>query len=197
MKWDQVSTTLILSHAVSYPNLPYQDADGHHCHVRRAAADVAGAIVRASIPTTPVMHELHRQAQERCKEHAIHGYSSLDSDSKDSVKHLTRVLGTFHVFWTQLGDVSRHNIWLVWFVQVTAATVTRPLPGISSAALSHFSLAWQGICLRHAAPLAGDIGGGVIPLLTRMARDSLKTRRAERQVYRTPFFANMCAYQGG
>ena len=107
MTWDQVSTTLILSHAVSYPYPPYGDADGHHCHVRRAAADVAAAIVRASVPTTPVMHELRRQAQERCKERrASLGYSSLDSDSEDSVKRLTRVLGTARVLWTQLGDVS-------------------------------------------------------------------------------------------
>ena len=40
-------------------------------------------------------------------------------------------------------------------------------------------------------PLSGDAGGSVIPLLTRMARDSPKTSRAEqeqqRQVYRMPF----------
>jgi hypothetical protein len=94
MTWDQVSTTLILSHAVSYPNPPYRDADGHRCHVLRAAADVAAAIVRASFPTTPVMHELQCQKQEQCKERrASLGYSSLDSDSKDSVKLLTTVLG--------------------------------------------------------------------------------------------------------
>jgi hypothetical protein len=53
------------------------------------------------------MHELRRQAQERCKERrASLGYSSLDSDSEDSVKRLTRVLGTARVLWTQLGDVS-------------------------------------------------------------------------------------------
>ena len=53
------------------------------------------------------MHELRRQAQERCKEQrASLGYSSLDSDSEDSVKRLTRVLGTARVLWTQLGDVS-------------------------------------------------------------------------------------------
>ncbi len=38
------------------------------------------------------------------------------------------------------------------------------------------------------SPLAGDISSSVIPLLTSMARDSLKTRLAKRQVYRTPFF---------
>ncbi len=116
MTWDQVSTTLILSHVVSYPYPPYRDADGHHCHVRRASANVAAAIVRASVPTTPVMYALRRQAQERCKERrASLGYSSLDSDSEDSVKRpdsedsvkrLTRVLGTARVFWTKLGDVS-------------------------------------------------------------------------------------------
>ncbi len=107
MTWDRVSTTLILSHAVSYPYPPYRDADGHHRHVRRAAADVAAAIVRASFPTTTVMHEFRRQAQERCKERrASLGYSSLDSKSEDSVKRLTRVLGTARVLWTQLGDVS-------------------------------------------------------------------------------------------
>ena len=107
MTWDRVSTTLILSHAVSYPYPPYCDAGGHHCRVRRAVTDVAAAIVRASVPTTPVMHELRRQAQERCKERRVSlGYSSLDSDSEDSVKRLTRVLGTASVLWTQLGDVS-------------------------------------------------------------------------------------------
>jgi hypothetical protein len=107
MTWDQVSTTLILSHAVSHPYPPYSDADGHHCHVRRASADVNAAIVRASVPTTPVMHELRYQVQERCKERrASLGYSSLDSDSEGSEKRLTHVLGTARVFWTQHGYVS-------------------------------------------------------------------------------------------
>ncbi len=107
MTWDQVSTTLILSHAVSHLNPPYRDTDGHHCHIQRTAADVAAAIVHASIATTPVMHELRRQAQEQCKERrASLSYSSLDSDSEDLVKRITRVLGTSHVFWTQLGNVS-------------------------------------------------------------------------------------------
>jgi hypothetical protein len=82
MTWYQVSTNLILSHAVSYPHPPYRDADEHYCHVERAAADVAAAIARASIPTTPVMHDLRRQVQERRKKwRASLGFSSLDSDS--------------------------------------------------------------------------------------------------------------------
>ncbi len=60
---------------------------------------------------------------------------------------------------------------------------------------------WRIVCVDDSSnddsPLAGDISGGVIPLLTRMARDSLKTRRADRQVYITLFFENVCAYQGG
>ena len=53
---------------------------------RYLTLDVAVAIVRASIPTTPVMHELRHQAQERCKERCTSlCYFSLDSDSEDSV----------------------------------------------------------------------------------------------------------------
>jgi hypothetical protein len=53
------------------------------------------------------MHELRRQAQDRCKERSTSPcYSSLDYDSEESVKRLTRVLGTSLLFWTQLGDVS-------------------------------------------------------------------------------------------
>jgi hypothetical protein len=151
MTWDQGSTTLLLSHAVSYPYPPYRDADGYHCLVQRAAIYVAAAIVHASIPTTPVMHELCRQAQKRCKElWAILGYSSLDSDSEDSVKRLTRVMGTPHVFGHSL-ELCPDTIFGLLFVQVTAATTTPPLPGISAAALFSFSRGWQGIRSRHAA----------------------------------------------
>ena len=70
---------------------------GHQCQVRRAAANVAAAIVRT--PSTPVMEELRRQGQQRCKEcRTLLGYASLDSDSEDSIKRLTRVLGTSFVF---------------------------------------------------------------------------------------------------
>ncbi len=82
------------------------------------------------------MEELRRQAQERCKERrALHGYPSFDSDSKDSVKRLTRVLGTFHVF---VGfEMCPHTIFGLMFAQVTAATTTTlPFQGIA-AATSH------------------------------------------------------------
>ncbi len=57
MTWDQVSTMLILSHAVSYPTPPYRDADGHHCHVRRDAPDVAAAIIRVFFLRTCALYQ--------------------------------------------------------------------------------------------------------------------------------------------
>jgi hypothetical protein len=77
------------------------------------------------------------------------GYPSLDSDSEDSVKHLTRVLGTSHVF--MVFKMCTDTIFGLMIAQVTAATTTLPFQGITAAVLSHFSLVWQGIRSRHAA----------------------------------------------
>ena len=59
-----------------------------------AASKVAAAIVRKSVPSTPVIAELRRQAQQRCKERRAElGYAMPDSDSEASVKRRSRVLG--------------------------------------------------------------------------------------------------------
>ena len=62
--------------------------------VRVAASKVVAAIVRKSVPSTPVIAELRRQAQQRCKERRAElGYAMPDSDSEASVKRRSRVLG--------------------------------------------------------------------------------------------------------
>ena len=61
-----------------------------------AASKVAAAIVRKSVPSTPVIAELRRQALQRCKERRAElGYAmpDSDSDSEASVKRRSRVLG--------------------------------------------------------------------------------------------------------
>ena len=90
------------------------------------------------------MEELRRQGQQRCKERrAFLGYASLDSDSEDSIKRLTRVLGPSYVFGVM---VICAEILDILFAQVTVATASScPLLGITAAALSLFSLVWQGI----------------------------------------------------
>ncbi len=82
-----------------------------------------------------------------------------------------------HAFWVPLMyfghslETGPDKIFDLLFAQVTIATMTRPLPGRSAKALSHFSLAWQGIRSRHAAQ---------------------SCRYTESLV-----FENVCAYQGG
>ena len=79
--------------------LCYLCADGLECEVRIAASKVAAAIVRRSVPSTPVMEELRRQAQQRCKERRAElGYAMPDSDSEASVKRRTRFLGSPYGF---------------------------------------------------------------------------------------------------
>jgi hypothetical protein len=62
-----------------------------------------------------------------------------------------------YAFWVPLMcfghslEICPDTIFGLLFAKVTAATTTRPLPWISAAALSHFSLAWQGIHSRHSA----------------------------------------------
>ena len=69
-------------------------ADGFDCEVRVAASKVAAAIVRKSVPSTPVIAELRRQAQQQCKERRAElGYAMPDSDSEASVNRRTRILG--------------------------------------------------------------------------------------------------------
>ena len=61
-----------------------------------AASKVAAAIVRKSVPSTPVtgIAELRRQAQQRYKERRAElGYAMPDSDSEASVNRRTRILG--------------------------------------------------------------------------------------------------------
>lgn len=79
---------------------PHRRADGDQCVARRAAANVAFSIIRASVSTSPIMDELRPQGQQRCYERrALHGYSCLDLDSEGSVARLSRVLGSINIFW--------------------------------------------------------------------------------------------------
>ena len=67
--------------------------------MRHAAPKVEHNIIHASVPTSHVMDELHRQGQQQFYDlHALLGYPSLDSDSEDSVKHLTRVHGHTNIY---------------------------------------------------------------------------------------------------
>ena len=67
--------------------------------VRVAASKVVAAIVRKSVPSTPVIAELRRQAQQRCKERRAElAYAMPDSDSEASVQRRTRFLGSPYGF---------------------------------------------------------------------------------------------------
>ena len=109
-----------------------------------AASKVAAAIVRRSVPSTPVMEELRRQSQQRCKERrAKLGYAMPDSDSEASIKRHARFLGSpfgfaVIIIFAEISDIL--------FAQTTVATTSScPLQGILAAASFLFSLVWQGI----------------------------------------------------
>ena len=124
--------------------LSYLCADGLECDVHIAASKVAAAIVRKSVPSTPVIAELRRQAQQRCKERrADLGYAMPDSDSEASVTRRTRVLGSAYgfaviVIFAEISDFL--------FAQAKVAT-TRSSPSQVrlGAAYCLFLLVWQGI----------------------------------------------------
>ena len=119
--------------------LCYLCADGLECEVRIAASKVAAAIVRRSVPSTPVMEELRRQAQQQCKERRAElGYTVSDSDSEASAKRGARVLGSSYVFAVKVICAEISDI---LFAQATVATTRScPSPVILGAALCLFSL---------------------------------------------------------
>ena len=109
-----------------------------------AASKVAAAIVRKSVPSTPAIAELRRQAQQRCKERRAElGYAMPYSDSEASVNRCTRFLGSPYgfaviVIFAEISDLL--------FAQATVATTRScPSPVILVAAFCLFSLVWQGI----------------------------------------------------
>ena len=112
------------------------------------ASKVAAAIVRKSVPSTPVIAELRRQpeAQQRCKEpRAELGYAMPDSDSEASVNRRTRILGiglrllfADIVFFAEISDC-------LFAQAIVAMTRSSPSPVILGAAYCLFSLVWLGI----------------------------------------------------
>ena len=111
-----------------------------------AASKVAAAIVRKSVPSTPVIAELRRQALQRCKERrADLGYAMPDSDSEASVNRRTRILGiglrllfADIVIFAEISDC-------LFAQAIVAMTRSSPSPVILGAAYCLFSLVWQGI----------------------------------------------------
>ena len=107
------------------------------------------AIVRRSVLSSPVMEELRRQGQQRCKgqRRAHLGNARPDSDSEDSVKRLSRVLGTCNVFpVVEMFMVLITDMVLIILTQITAVrTSFRPLLGIMAVPSSLFSRVWHGI----------------------------------------------------
>ena len=111
-----------------------------------AASKVAAAIVRKSVPSTPVtgIAELRRQAQQRCKERRAElGYAMPDSDSEASVNRRTRFLGSPYgfaviVIFAEISD-------FLFAQAIVATTRSSPSPVRLGAAYCLFSLVWQGI----------------------------------------------------
>ena len=100
------------------------------------------------------MDELRRQGKQRCQERRANlPYARPGSDSEESVERVSRVLGTCHV----LSVVQTYHCY----------DACHPDAGKSSEDES-LSLTYNG--------------GGVIPILTRMARDSLRTRRSRKEM---------------
>ena len=59
---------------------------------------MAAAIVRRSVPSTPVMDELRRQGKQQCQERRANlPYARPESESEESVERVSRVLVTWHV----------------------------------------------------------------------------------------------------
>ena len=87
---------------MSYPYLPYRDADGHHSHVRRAAPDVHAAIVRASVPTTPYGARHKSDARSGAPASVTLVWIPIPRIQSSAL----HAFWTARVLWTQLGDVS-------------------------------------------------------------------------------------------
>ena len=109
-----------------------------------AASKVAAAIVRKSVPSTPVIAELRRQAQQRCQERRAElCYAMPDSDSEASVNRRTRILGSPYrfaviVIFAEISD-------FLFAQAIVATTRSIPSPVRLGAAYCLFSLVWQGI----------------------------------------------------
>ena len=100
------------------------------------------------------MDEFRRQGKQRCQERRANlPYARPESESEESVERVSRVLGTCHV----LSVVQTHH----------GYDACHPDAGKN----------------REEESLSQTYnGGGVIPLLTRMARDSLLTRRFRQEM---------------